>query len=249
MLLIICASVGVSQSTKKVESEKQLAQSSTAPQKGLSYSFGKITINIPAPDGFAEAASEVEHVRRTFEATESPLLDFLASHVPTESFARLKNGEPIEVNFYTKVSVQKRSREVNISAKEFSELVTYIEANNTNLFDVESPAMKSALKDTSKGLSELLETNAKLDLSQPVYLGVIQKTENSYGTLMMMKLNLQVGESQKEGLMIFSANLIRVKQRMIFLYVYHRFDAEADIATTRNLTKQWMNKVLNANPD
>ncbi len=249
LLLIICASVGVSQSAEKASGEKQVAQSSTAPQKGLSFSFGKIIINIPAPDGFAEAASEVENVRRTFEATESPLLDFLASHVPTENFARLKKGELVEVTFYTKVSTLKSYREVNLSAREFSDIVAYLEANNTNLFDVDGPAMKAAMKDSSKGLSELLETNAKLDLSQPVYLGVIQKTENSYGTLMMTKLKLQVGDAQKEALMLFSSSLIRVKQRMIYLYVYHRFDSEADIAATRNLTKQWMNKILSANPD
>jgi hypothetical protein len=249
LLLLICASVGVSQSAEKVNGEKQLAQSSTVPQQSLVYSFGKITINIPAPDGFAEAAAEVEHVRRTFEMTESPNLDFLASHVPLADYARLKKGELIQLNFYTKVSTLKRYREVNVSAKEFSDIVNYLHANQPSLFDIDGPAMKSALKDTNKGLSELLETDAKLDLSQPVNLGVTQKTENSYGTLMMAKYKFQVGNEQKEMLIIFSANLVRVKQRMIYLYVYHRFDTEADIAATRNLTKQWMSKVLSANPE
>jgi hypothetical protein len=249
LLLIICASVCLAQSAGKVGSEKQAAQSSTttAPQQNLNYNFGKSTVNIPAPDGFAEAASEVEHVKRTFEMTEAPALDFLASHVPVEEYARLKRGEFVVPTFYTKVSTLKNQREVNVSAEEFTAIANYLHANNSKLFDIDGPAMKSSLKNTNKGLSELLETEAKLDLSQPVNLGLIQRTENSYGNLMMTKYKIQAGNEQKEALILFSVNLIRVKQRIIYLYVYRRFDAEADIDIIRNLTKQWINKILNAN--
>src|ERR1043165_2090110 len=169
----------------------------TSPQKpaGQTSSFliqlGTKSVTIPSPEGFEEAASQVEVVKRFFSGTEDPNLDMLAVHLPVEIIARLKSGERFDLPFYTKISISKRNRELDFPPSEFSAMVAQIQAEGGRVFDFESPEIKAKIKDTNKSLNELLKQETTMDFSQPVNLGVIENTPNSYSVLLLVKITIQ----------------------------------------------------------
>jgi|GEM_PF-895964 len=209
--------------------------------------LGTKSVVIPSPEGFGEATSQLEAIKRFFAATEDPNLDPLAIHMPFETIVRLKQGEYFDLPFYTKVSIAKKNREIDYSVKDFSSLVSYMKAGGGRILDMDSPEMKAMMKDQNKSLSELLAQEVTIDLSQPVNLGVIEQTQNSYSVLILIKIKFQSGSAQKEKLMVSSATLMRLNQRLIFVYTYRHADTKEDTDILRNFTRKWVAQILKAN--
>ena len=224
-------------------------QAQAPARKGinLSVQLGAKSITIPSPEGFDEAASQLELVKRFFAGTEDPSLDMLAVHLPVEDFERVKRGERFDLPFYTKISISKRSREADYSAAAFSALVSHIQASGSKVFDFDSPEMKAKAQATNKSLSELLEQETTMDITQPLNLGLIDQTPNSYGVMFVIKVKFQSGNLQKEKLMASSATFARINQRLIYIYTYKLVNSKEDIDILKQFTKQWVSQILKAN--
>lgn len=225
----------------------------THPQKpsgaasSLVVQLGTKSVVLPSPEGFGEAASQLEIVKRFFTATEDPNLDTLAVHMPFETIERLKKGEIFDLPFYTKVSIAKKNRQLEYSSKDFSTLVAHMQAQGGRILDLDSPEMKAKAKAQNKTLSDLLKQDVTLDFSQPVNLGVIEQTQNSYGVLMLVKVRFQSASAQNERLMVGSAVLTRLNHRLIYVYTYRFADTKEDTEILRDFTRKWLSQILKAN--
>lgn len=224
-------------------------QSQKRTQKGadIGYRLGTKSVLIPAPEGYEEASSQIDDVRRFFEATEAPDLDLLAVHVPVDILERLKTGERFNLSLYTKVSVPKRLREIDISLSDFSKRVSALQGNSAKVFDFTSPEMKAILQGNNKSMSDFFEREAKMDLSQPVNLGEIAKTDESYGVLLLFKVKFEIDGKQEELFVLGGVSMVRIKQRLVFIYTYRRFNSNEDAELIRNFTKQWLGQIIKVN--
>jgi len=224
------------------------SQTVGAAPAGSVFQLGKRTIAIPPPDGFTEAASQLEDVRQRFTVTEDPNLDLLAVHLPSEIFQTLKRGEAAEPDFYTKVSVSKSLREVDVSPVDFSRLTNTFQSQFAQLTNPDGPTMKSILKHLEKGLSELSERETKVTANQIINVGEIEKTANVYSLLLLMNLNIQNDAgSQRGGPLLCGTAFLRVNQKVIFVYAYRQYRTESDVELMRVFTKQWLAKIAAAN--
>ena len=215
---------------------------------GDSYRMGSREVSIPPPAGFVEATSRSEAIKRLFEATEAPALDLVAVHVPSDVMERVGRGEPREFDLYTKVSVPKGLRGKDFSRADLASLVRYLRSNAGKVFDLKGPLMQKQMKHQNKGLTDLLKEDTRLDLSQPVNLGEFESTPDSYGTLLLMKVNFKSGSYQKEGLLAAGASALRVRNRLVWIYTYRKFDSEKDADELRAFTKRWLAEIRRANP-
>lgn len=237
------------QTLKGATATRSQQQQPASAASSISIQLGTKSVTIPSPEGFGEAASQLESVKRVFSGTEDPDLDMLAVHLPIETIQRLKSGEHFDLPFYTKISIPKRLRAVDYPLQDFSALVTQMEAAGMRVFDFDSPEMKAKAQTRNKSLSEMLEQETTMDLSQPVNLGVIEKTPNSYGMLLLVKVKFQSGSAQKEKLLVSGVTFMRLKQRLLYVYTYRLVNSKEDIDILRNFTKQWLSQILKANAD
>lgn len=222
-------------------------QASTFKESSSSFRLGNKIVIIPPPAGFEEATSQSEEVKRIFTVTEDESLDLLAVHLPAELMDKIRRGVKEPLSFYTKVSVSKRLRAVNTSPTDFSYIVSSIQANNTQVFNPDSPIMKSIKKAQDRNLTELLEQEATIDFSKPVNLGEIVKTPTSYGNLFLVKTKFQTGELQKEIVIVSGMGIVRVRQRVVFVYTYKVFTSAEDIELLRDFNKKWLGEIVKAN--
>lgn len=223
------------------------AAAAQAPPEGT-YRMGDREVSIPPPAGFVEATSRSAFVKRFFDATEAPALDLLAVHLPAEDVAKLARGESPALNLYTKVSVSKNLRAVDSTPEYFSQLVAYLRANSSKVFDFNRPELRAQLKHQNKGLSEVLKEQAQLDLSQPVNLGEIVNTPNSFGILVLMKTKFEAGGKQAEKMLVAGTSAVRVRGRVVWVYTYKGFDSEKDADELRAFTRRWLADIVRANP-
>src|SRR3982074_120947 len=95
----------------------------THDSKTTSFQLGDKVVVIPDPEGFEEAASQFERIKKYMSDAEDPALDTLAIHLPIDDCAKLRKGEFGPYNFYTKISVRRAIRAREISETEFSKTV------------------------------------------------------------------------------------------------------------------------------
>ena len=228
-----------------------LVNGSVAAQAGktdpLTFQLGNTVITIPAPRGFEEAASQFERIRDNFTQTEDPGNDMLAVHVPRGDCERLRRGEFGPLNFYTKISVLKVIRGVDYSADRFALLVTHFRKNGSQVLDMNSPRMKATVAHLNAGLSKLNKEQTQVELSQPVNLGEFDTRPNIYSVMLFLTFKTQTSEGERVVPIVAGLSYVRVKQRMIYVYTYRRYESTTDVETLRDFTKQWIGQILAAN--
>jgi len=211
------------------------------------FPLGNQLTVIPAPDGFEEAASQFEFIKDHFSRTEALDNDMLAVHLPRGDCDKLRAGESAPLNFYTKVSIRKAIRDEDYSAERFADLVATFRKTGSHVLDVNSPTMKGAVQQLDKGLSEINKKETRVALSQPVNLGEFDTRPNVYGVILMISFTSKSGDSKVTLPLVAGLSYVRVKQRLIYVYTYRRYNSVADVEVLRDFTRQWLGKILAAN--
>lgn len=222
-----------------------IAQSSKT--EVTTFQLGNQLTVLPAPDGFEEAASQFELIKDHFSRTEVLENDMLAVHLPRADCDKLRAGESATFNFYTKVSVRKGIRAEDYSAERFADLVAAFRKTSSQVFDPNGPTMKGAIQQLDKGLSEINKKETKVALSQPVNLGEFDTRPNVYGVILMMNFTSKSGDSEVTVPLVAGLTYLRVKQRLIYVYTYRRYNSATDVEVLRDFTRQWIGKILAAN--
>ncbi len=218
-----------------------------APAQGPSnvYKMGDQSVFIPAPHGFAEATSRSPAVKQFFEATEAPALDLLAVHVPNDVMAKIERGQYEDLDFYTKVSVSKSLRAGGTTPAFFADMVSHLRASHIKLLN--GPAMMEQRKHQNKALTELLREETRFDFANPVSLGDIESTPNSYGALILMKVSFKSGAETSQKTLASGVCAVLVKGRPVWVYTYKVFNTDKDAEDLRAFTKRWLGEIVRAN--
>lgn len=211
------------------------------------FQLGDQVTRIPAPAGFEEAASQFEKIKDHFSATEPPDNDLLAVHLPSADCDRLRAGEFGPFNFNTKVSVRRAVRDQPYSAERFADLVAAFRKSGAQILDINSPAMKDAVKRLDKSLRELNQEDAEIDLGQPINLGEFDTRPNVYSVMLVLNFKTKSGDNEVSAPVLGGLSYVRVGQRMIYVYTYRKYKAEADVQILRDFTRKWIGEILAAN--
>ena len=224
-----------------------VAQSQSANVLAPVFQLGDQATTIPAPTGFAEAASQFETIRNQFTTTEAPGNEMLAVFLPQADCEKLRGGTFGPFNFYTKVSVRAAVRGESYSSARFADLIAYFRKNEVTLLDMNSPAMKATLRRLNQGLSDLNKKETNVDLPQLTRLGEFDTRPNVYSVMLLMNMTATSAGSVTTTPLLGTLTYLRVKDRMIYVYSYRRYSAAEDINVLRDFTKQWVTQILAAN--
>jgi hypothetical protein len=241
ILTLPLASVRAQQTGGSAEAASRNSQSATTPSHV--YQLGTRSVVIPPPAGFAEAFSQSDAIAKILIATEAPANEVLTAHLPVEVLDKIKRGEQTGYDFYTKVSVLKLAKAHDMSDAEFAALLAQVETSISQVFDINGPTMKSAVKNVRDALSNLSGKEVQVDFDQPQNLGSFDKMKNVYSFMMLMTFK---GPQAKVPL-LGGISLVKVNQRLIYVYTYRKFTSEKDAEVLRDCAKAWVRQILAAN--
>jgi hypothetical protein len=220
-----------------------LATTLVAQTSSDSYQLGNRKVRIPAPEGFVDITTTLDDIASRMRATEDPGNDFLATHVPESFIPKLKVSQNIDLGFYTKVSVSKRARSVDMTPELFASVVAEGEKNAGAYMDPNGPLMKNAAKNSGRGLSDLLGTETTVAVTGSKSLGYFEKTDKVFSELVAVNIEIQ----GRKLSILFSSSFVNVNQRLIFVYVYKMEPKAEDVGIVRDFTKTWTAKIVAAN--
>lgn len=204
-------------------------------------------IAIPDPEGFEEVTERFEKLKTLFRASEPPENDLLGGYLPVSDCDLLRRGENAPFTYYAKAAVLRIGREHLISPSYFEEMVAYFRNNDETLMDPDSPKMKAMIQQMDQALSKGSSKEIKLDLSQPKNLGAFDVRPNVYSVMLLMSLKVESGGTLKTLPVAATLTYLRVKEKVIFVYTYRKYQSKTDVETLRGFTTKWTNSILAAN--
>lgn len=221
----------------------------TRPAPGVQVlRLGAASVRLPAPEGFVEATAKSERVRQYFTTSESPENEMLAVHMPAGTVEGIDGGQTPMPDFYTKVSVLRRAKEMDMSPAGFASLIGTIDRQGSKLFDPKNPDTARKLKEVESRVNAASQNGSQLTFDGPEVLGVFEKSPNVYSMLMLVKLNVTSAGGQSTQIPVLAAaSFVRVRARVLFVYVYRRFNAAEDADRVKTFARRWNEQIIAAN--
>ncbi len=217
--------------------------------------LGDKVIVIPNPEGYEEGSSQFKQVKDRFVATESPQADFLFAHLPASECKSLRNGGPMILDRYTKISVAQALRSQAIFNPDMAAAIDDFRKNSGALLDPDGPKMKAVMEKAGRGLTDLASTPIGLNLGQTQNLGEFDVRPDVFSVMLLFTYQIEQGGIKSTVPMLCSMTLLKVQHRLLFVNVYRKIGSLAllktelkpGIAEVKQFTTKWVDEILAAN--
>ena len=215
-----------------------LGQSSNV--SAVSVQLGGRVVRIPTPDKFTDSMLHFPRIASRLIAAESPTNEVLAVHVTDEIVSVLRDGQDPDVPFYTKVSVFKELKGVEVEPWDFNALVSDFEKQSPGALQ---SVVKKAEKDMGDRLNDFWGSDAGLRIGETRMLGYFDKQPQSISSMFLMNIE----QFDRKVVILGSMSLLYVNKRVLFLYVFRIPTGTADQERVEGVTKSWTAKTIAAN--
>lgn len=195
-----------------------------------SYDLGERKVRVPAPDNFTDTMVLYPRIAGRLVASESPLNEVLAVHVTDEILPQIKNGEEPDLPFYTKVSVLKQFKAVDVESADFQSLVADVEKQSPGALQ---SIAKSGEKTSNEGLNKHWGGDVGLKIGETRILGHFDKQLQSYSTMFIVNLEM----FNRKMTVLGSMSLVHVNKRVLFLYIFRLPTSASDQDVVANVAK------------
>jgi hypothetical protein len=223
----------------------EIAAVSTAQDSGTrsiqveSFKAGGTPIAIPPP---TIKMSEVGFDNREFiEVIVPPNNRLIAAFVLTKDLPKFtKESDDLIMSKYATVQVPRRGEYMDCKSSDFQEVTNGVKKQ---FGDDMSSSIKEAEDEFNRRMKALDLDEAIMSLGKPIQLGCLFSKEDAYGFGMLMPLSMG-GKNMKMGM---GAALMRVKSRLLFVYLYAEYKDKETVKWLRKTTEDWSDAIMKAN--
>jgi hypothetical protein len=203
------------------------------------FKVGGTPIVIPAPTkDLVELGDNKREVMEVLVPSTNRLLAAFVLAEDLPNFAA-SGGHPV-MSKYAMVEVSRRVENTDMEASHFNALVDTVKAQ---WGDILSSSAKNFEEDFHNRLKAHHFEDATVTLGQPIQLGCIISQQDEYGFAMIAPV-LVDGKTTN---MAVSTTLVRVKKRLLFLYLNSDYKNEATLTWLRETSEKWADAILSAN--
>jgi hypothetical protein len=216
--------------------------------KTSSVRLGDQVIVIPDPEGFEEAASQFANFKTRIDATEAPQNEALLGFLPVSDCELLRKGAPATLDFYTKVSVLRAARELRVSRADLAAAVADLRKNAGAILDPNGRHMKELDRSIEDRLSAVESKQTTIDfVGKPQMLGEFDTQPNLNSFLSFITYKVAVAGAEKTFSVLVTTSLVLVKERIVFVYAFRKYESKADVDPLKVFTKKWTSSIIAAN--
>ena len=204
-----------------------------------SYAAGGTPIAIPPPStDLIEAGND----RGLMELVCPPNNRLIACFLPPSDLASLKAGPQDDkiIARYGLVEVPRRGEYQDCSASDFKGLSDGIKEQFGSII---GSSIKESEDIFNRRMKDLDVNDAQISLGKPLQLGCFFSKEDACGFGMVTSVAMS-GTTAKMGAAVV---LVRVKDRVLFVYFYAEYKNEDTIKSLRTTSEKWADAILKAN--
>lgn len=206
-----------------------LGSIANAETQNIQIEVGGVKIDVQAPIGFHEISSLSPETRNLAETMTPPSNRLLAIFVSEDDLGRIMKGEAPEFGRYMLLQVFRELENTNISNGQFRQLVAQIKEQQNTLLPKE------------------YELSQKMKIGEQVPLGVFFEQSNAIGFTSLVKYQAEAEGEKLDYVVAGGTSFIRVKQKVLYAYVYGTYENQDDLNWVRSKSREWVNSLLTFN--
>jgi len=198
---------------------------------------GGTELTLPGPgSGFAEAGDKL---RTTFFELLAPSSNrLLSAYVPEKTLERLNAGRSDELDIYAMVEVPRRAEYSDVTPQAFEQVLKGVEPSMGKL-QLNVGELQQEMNTRLQSLG-----TKPIDIGHPEMLGGIFRKSNAAGFAML--LAVKQGEDRSDTMAAGMA-VLRVKQRLVFAYLYRKYESPETVSWVRKNLEVWCDAILAKN--
>ena len=227
--------------------EAKTTPSKTRNTSSSSVQLGDKVIVIPTPEGYEEASTQFKQIKDRFTVTETPENDMLLVHLPLTDCELLRQGSTATFSQYTKISVLRAARTLTVTRAMMAEAVDGLRKSAPAFLDPNGPELKKMERHVSRGLSQADANDTKINFGKPVMLGEFNVKPDVFSMLLLVTVKGTTGGVEITMPMLLSVSYVRVKERLIFVYAYRKFESKVDVDPLKLFTEKLTGSIIAAN--
>ena len=205
-----------------------LGSIANAETQNIQIEVGGVKIDVQAPIGFHEISSLSPETRNLAETMTPPSNRLLAIFVSEDDLGRIMKGEVPKFGRYMLLQVFRELENTNISNGQFRQLVAQIKAQQNTL-------------------PKEYELSQKMKIGEHVPLGVFFEQSNAIGFASLVKYQAEAEGEKLDYVVAGGTSFIRVKQKVLYAYVYGTYENQDDLNWVRSKSREWVNSLLTFN--
>jgi hypothetical protein len=236
LLLTVCARMATAAPTNSV------AVTSSSVPEPVKCNVGGTSIKFPLPD---PQFTEVGYDSRSFMEVMVPTQNRLVcAYVLTNDLIHLtKRDDNLQLSRYIMVQVPRRGEFSDCSADNFAEVMS---SAKETFGDKAGSGAESLFKEADEEINRRLKSldlEGSIKLGKPVQLGTLFSIKDASAFGLIMPVIVEKKTVKMGGGII----LMRVKSRLLFVYVYSEYKGEETIRYLGQITEKWAKQILAAN--
>jgi hypothetical protein len=204
------------------------------PKTDIVYAGG-VSIKIPQPDSsFVELGDENRGLMEIFVPEINRLI---AAYVLKADLPHLfKEDDNSIMGKYALVEVPRRGEYMDCEPNNFQEAVEGVK----EVFGDVSALMKGGEEEFNKRMKSLDLDDMQVKIGEPTQLGVFFSKQDIFGLGMIIGYDMS-GTLTKMGAVI---TILRVKKRLLFVYLYAEYKNEDTLKWLRRTGEKWSDEIL-----
>ena len=218
-----------------------------ADTKNIRVDVGGVIIDVQAPVGFHEISSLSSETRERAEIFVVPGNRLLAVFVSEGDLGRIMIGEAPEFKQYMMLQVFRKLEYQRISNAQFEQLVAKTTGQQNTLLSKVEDKVDTVLEGAADRLSEEYEISLKMTVGEVVPLGVFFEQTNAMGFASLAKYQIATEGENLDHVIAGSTSFLLARDKVLFAYVYSRYESQENIDWVRSKSKEWVNSLLKSN--
>ncbi len=193
----------------------------------------ELTLPVPASD-FVEVGDKL---RTTFFELLAPSGNrLLSAYAPEKTLTSRNAGKPLELDIYSMVEVPRRAEYTDVTPQAFEQVLKGMEPS---MGKFEAGGLQQEMNIRLKSLGA-----KPIEIGHPEMLGGIFRKPNAAGFAML--LADKQGDDRSDT-MAGGMAVLRVRQRLIFAYVYRKYESPDSISWVNKILEAWCDTILAKN--
>ena len=223
-----------------------VSHEATAGTQSVTVDVGGQGLYLPAPAGFHEISLLSPETRKLAETLTPPSNRLLAVFVSESDLGRIMKGESPELQRYMFMQAYRQLEKSDISGAQFSKLVAQVKQQQYTLLEKSKDQVDSVIDRASGKISKDYGISLKVNIGEPVPLGVFMEKSDAVGFAMLAKCHGAAEGQQVDLLMAGGTSLVRVNGKILYAYVYSRYETQKDLDWVRATSSSWADQLLTA---
>jgi hypothetical protein len=208
---------------------------------GLAADFeakaGGVALTLPAPSReFEEVGDRLRSM--AFEAMTPSANRLLAAYLQSATLKKLADGSTKDLGIYGMLQVPRRYEYADCGPNDFAEVRKSTAGEMGGVADQKIGDIEAEMNVRLKSLGA-----DPVSTGKPQALGKFFEKTDAAGFGMLMP----VTAGKETVQMAFGVGLMRVRQRLMFVYLYSRYESPETVQTLRKLLESWCDAILAAN--